>query len=146
MPRKSTRITLCALTLTTALAAVVQVAAPAIPSIVGALVLVLQAKFVYGSGGTTAKVWIQTSIDGGASWFDIANFAFTTANANKLHVIGFNPATPFVAGTTPGAQALADNTILPGILGDRFRAVVTTTGTYAGGTTLTVDVIAKSGL
>lgn len=146
MARKSIHTTLCSLTLTAALTAVAQTPNPLIPSILGALVLVLQAKFVYGSGGTSAKVWIQTSLDGGVSWFDIANFAFAQASLSKLHVITFTPATPFVAGTAPGAQALADNTILPGIMGDRFRAVVTTVGVYAGGTTLVVDMVAKAGL
>lgn len=104
--------------------------------------LVLHANFTYGSGGTTAKVWVQTSIDGGVSWFDIANFAFTTATAKKVSTVVIDPTTPLTAGTTPASAALADNTVLNGVIGDRIRALVTTTGIYAA-TTLVVDMVAK---
>lgn len=96
-----------------------------------------QAILAYGSGGTTVKAWLQTSLDGGATWFDIANFAATTANLTKVGSVttaiapGTNPATP-----TDGS--LADNTTNNGILGQLFRVKYTTTGTYAGGTTLRI--------
>lgn len=101
----------------------------------------IEARFNYGSGGTTVKAWVQTSIDGGVSWFDIANFAFTTAAANKLHAVTKNPATPPTAGVAPGDAALADNTVLNGILGDRYRIKWTSTGTYAGLTNLRIDAV-----
>ena len=44
----------------------------------------IQANFTYGSGGTTAAVWVQTSLDGGTTWVDIANFAFTTSSLPSL--------------------------------------------------------------
>ena len=46
--------------------------------------LVIQANFTYGSGGTSADAWVQTSLDGGTTWTDIANFHFTTASARWL--------------------------------------------------------------
>jgi hypothetical protein len=138
--RPSIRATLYSATITAAITAVAQ-------AVVGGLTscryLVLQANFVYGSGGTSADVWVQTSVDGGVTWFDIANFHFLVASGKKIHVIDINPATPFPPATVPASGALAANTILNGVLGDRFRALVTTVGTYAGGTTFAVDMVAK---
>ena len=45
--------------------------------------VLLEAKFTYGSGGTTAKFWVQTRVSNG-TWRDIANFAFTTSTATKF--------------------------------------------------------------
>lgn len=135
-----TRATLYSATITTAISAVAQT--PVI-GLVAAKALAIQAKFHRGGSGTTVDVWIQTSLDGGATWFDIANFSFTTSSATKLSVVTVNPATPFTPGTAPGSGALAANTVVDGIIGDRLRALVTTTGTYTTATTLIVDVVAK---
>lgn len=133
------RVTLYSATLTVALTAVAQAAA-----IIGpAKFIELFANFVYVSGGTSADVYIQTSIDGGTTWFDIANFHFLTTTAKKMSAIVIDPATAFTAGTVPGSGALAANTVLNGIIGDRIRALVTTVGTYGGGTTLAIDVVTK---
>ena len=45
--------------------------------------LTLQANSVYGSGGTSVDAYVQTTLDGGATWFDIAELRFTTASAIK---------------------------------------------------------------
>lgn len=102
--------------------------------------LQLQAKFVYGSGGTTAKFWVQTSFDAGATWVDIANFAFTTASLNKI--AGVNV---FLAAThaTPTDATLADNTVNNGLLGEMVRVKYTTTGTYATSTTIEIRANVK---
>jgi hypothetical protein len=34
--------------------------------------LIIQGNLTFGSGGTTIDVWVQTSIDGGYNWTDIA--------------------------------------------------------------------------
>lgn len=125
-------------------AALTAIAAAPVIGLTAARYLCLHANFVYAAGGTTVKAWIQTSIDGGLTWFDIANFAFTTASGKKTHVICIDPATPYVAGTVPASAALADNTILNGIIGDRLRVLITTTGIYTGATTLAVDVVVKN--
>jgi len=103
--------------------------------------LVLQCNFTYGSGGTTAKVWVQTSFDGGATWVDIANFAHTTASLRRLYAndIAGGPTTIYTA--TDGT--LADNTSQEGLIGDQLRVKFTSTGTYAGGTTIRVDACVK---
>ena len=46
--------------------------------------ITLQGSLTYTSGGTTAKAWVQTSLDGGTNWFDLACFSFTTAAAVKV--------------------------------------------------------------
>lgn len=102
--------------------------------------LFVQAKFVYGSGGTTVKAWVQTSLDKGVFWFDIVNFAFTTANLNKVAAVNGLLA---AIHATPTDAALADNTVNNGLLGDRIRVKLTTTGVYAGNTTLQIDAWVK---
>jgi len=104
--------------------------------------LSLQSAFTYGSGGTSVDVYLQTSLDKGITWFDIMNHHLLLATAFKLSSVNMFPSTPFTAGTTPGDGALAANTVLNGILGDRIRAKVVIVGTYAG-TTLALDIIAK---
>lgn len=107
----------------------------------GVKYLGFQGVFTYGSGGTTAKLWIQTSFDGGTTWFDVGNMAFTTATLTKVGAVGAHIVA--AAPATPTDATLADNTINNGLLGDRVRVKLTTTGTYAGGTTLKVDIVAK---
>jgi hypothetical protein len=101
----------------------------------------LQVRFAYGSGGTKTNVYIQTSIDQGQSWFDIANIAFTTTAG--VEVVNLSA---LIAVTTPVAPvnlALADNTTLNGLIGDRLRAVVVSTGTYSGQTLVSVRGTAR---
>lgn len=108
----------------------------------GAKVIAAQATFNYGSGGTTVKAWLQTSLDGGTTWHDIANFAFTTSAGKFLHNVVAEPATPYTPAA-PTDATLADNTVKNGPIGDRFRVKYTTTGTYAGATNLRVDLVIK---
>jgi hypothetical protein len=102
--------------------------------------LTLHATFTYGSGGTTVKAWVQTSLDGGASWLDIASFAFTTASAKRVYHL---TAAAVTSIATPTDATLADNTSVNGLLGDRYRVKLTTTGTYAGSTSLVIHAIPK---
>ena len=94
----------------------------------------LQANFTWGSGGTNLKVDIETSLDQGLSWVPIARFAFLQASAEKLfNLSGLTPKTTVVIPAT-----LSDDTVIDGILGDRLRARITSTGTYAGNTSVSV--------
>lgn len=135
---RGTRDTIYSATITTAITAVAQAVFPIGASIKS---LMFQANFIYGSGGTSADVWIQTSLDGGTTWIDIANFRFTTSSLRKLSAVVANPATAFTANTTASDGALTANTVLNGMIGDRIRCKVTTVGTYGGGTTLAVDMV-----
>jgi len=96
--------------------------------------------FTYGSGGTTCRVWVQTSFDGGVTWMDIADFSATTASLTRAYHLTDAAVT---AIATPADGALAANTSVNGFLGPIFRTKVTSTGTYAGGTTLSVSVLPK---
>jgi hypothetical protein len=103
----------------------------------------LQANFAYGSGGATVSAWIQTSFDGGLTAEDVANFSFTTSslreemNVSSLVVV----AAPAVA--TDGT--LGANSASGTFVGSLLRVKWTSTGTYAGGTTLRIDATPNRG-
>lgn len=126
--------TLAALDLTSALTASAQTAIDDLDGMTG---LTLEASLGYGSGGTTCVAAVQTSFDGGTSWRDVARFDFTTASATKhcnLNGLLSKAVTTYAA---LGSQGVYD-----GVLGDRLRAVITTTGTYVD-TTLAVRAAAR---
>jgi hypothetical protein len=125
-------------TITTAVSAGVGTAST---ELLGMVSLSLQAVFVYGSGGTSAKFWVQTSLDFGTTWFDIACFAFATTTATAIHSV--RSLTAVAANYTPTSKTLADNTIKDGLLGCCLRVSYTTTGTYAGGTTIAITGVSK---
>lgn len=99
--------------------------------------LAVQGNLAYGSGGTTINAYLQTSLDGGATWTDIAQFSFTTAAARFIY--NLNGQTPVTTEYVPTDGSLGANTSKDGILGSQFRVKYVTTGTYVG-TTLSIDV------
>jgi hypothetical protein len=96
--------------------------------------LLLEAVFAYGSSGTSVDAWVQTTVDQGATWIDIANFHFTTSALKKL--FNLSSATPITSQATPGDGVLSANTAVDGIIGGQLRVKYTTVGTYAGATSL----------
>jgi hypothetical protein len=101
-----------------------------------------QANFAWGSGGTSAKAWVQTSLDGGATWTDNGFFTFGTA----LLRAGLNLSSTNVAGAAGAQVTLTDGTASAsqdGIIGSLVRVKFTTTGTYVA-TTLQVDCISDN--
>jgi hypothetical protein len=102
--------------------------------------IAVQANFTAGSGGTSVDAYLQTSLDGGITWFDIAEFHFTTSSA--IAVYNLSSLTPVTAQYTPTNGALTANTAKDGILGDRFQVKTATVGTYVGAT-LRIDVCAQ---
>lgn len=102
--------------------------------------MALQGTFTYGSGGTSADAWVQTSIDGGTTWTDVADFHFTTSSARFIY--NLSSATPVTTEYTPTDGSLASNTSKDGVIGSQWRVKYTTVGTYAA-TTLRVDGFAN---
>jgi hypothetical protein len=101
--------------------------------------LTLQAAFTYGSGGISVDVYVQTSFDGGTTWVDIANFHFDHSTASGIY--NLTRATSVTSQVTPTDGTLAPNTAIDGLLGSQFRLKYKSSGTYAGGTSLTVDAV-----
>jgi|ERR1035437_1685180 hypothetical protein len=127
---------------TTTIAGNVTVATPALPLLVGAKYLIVQANFVYGAGGGTTDAYVQTSMDAGVTWLDIMNFHFTTSSLVKVSAV--STVVALAAGVSPGDGALSANTILNGLLGKQIRVKYVTASTvYSGVTTLTVSALVK---
>lgn len=104
--------------------------------------IAVEANFAYGAGGTDVTAHLQTSLDGGDNWIDIMAFHFlTTALRSVMAVVHGLVATP----VTPLTVTLTDDTSQNLILGDRFQVSLTTTGTYTGTTTLTMNMLPKTG-
>jgi hypothetical protein len=99
--------------------------------------MALQANFTYGSGGTSANAWVQTSLDSGITWIDIANFSFATASLRK--VINLNPALSVPSFSPTDGTLAPPDSVKDGIFGNFWRVKYTTVGVYAGGTTLRID-------
>lgn len=108
-------------------------------SLVGMQSLTASLRFAYGSGGTTVRAYLQTSLDGGNRWIDVACVLFETASEEK--VLNLSALTP-KGLTTPSDGALTDDTVIDGILGDRVRLKVVSVGTYAGNSVLVGRVVA----
>jgi hypothetical protein len=106
-----------------------------------------QCRFAYGSGGTSCRVYLQSSFDQETTSVDLDCHLFqTTSDVLLLSFDGQNvvtrsgsPATGHVA--TDGA--LADYTSVDGLMGDRLRVKIITTGTYGGSTVVSPRVIIR---
>ena len=106
--------------------------------LMGASVIACQAVFVRGGGGTTTDVFLQTSLDNGSTWIDIAQFALATTTVTKVSAV--RPYIALAANVTPTDGAVSDNTILDGLIGDRLRVKTVVVGTYSGTSTLNVNI------
>ena len=129
------RRTIVSETITTALAAVIR---GPISGLYGMKNIAIEANFVHGSAGTSVKAWVQTSLDGGTNWIDIANFAFLVTSARKVTTLALATA---AATITPSDGTLGDDLEVDGILGDMIRVKLTTVGTYATSTTLDINFV-----
>lgn len=105
----------------------------------GATQMCMQSDFIYGSGGLTFKIYLQTTVDNGNTWFDIASSAFLVASARKILTATLNATNnTFIA--TDGT--LTDNTVIAGIAGMQLRIKYVVTGTYSA-STCKIDIIAQ---
>jgi hypothetical protein len=92
--------------------------------------LTLLGKLTYGSGGTTIDAYVQTSFDNGVTWYDVANFHFTTASLVKA--FNLSRATPQTTELTPTSGSIAANTAQDGFIGGKLRVLLISAGTYVG--------------
>lgn len=112
-----------------------------ITNIDGLTAVTFQARLAYGSGGTSIKAYLQTSLDDETTAVDIACVVFGTAS--EVVLLNFSGLTPKTTQVNPSDGALADDTCIDGILGDRLRMKLVVTGTYAGQTVLSGRVVVR---
>lgn len=106
----------------------------------GMLAAAVQLNFTAGTGGGTIKATIETSLDQGTSWIEIARLAFATANLAR--VLNFSALTPRATPYTPAA--LSDDSAVDGILGERMRLSILKAGSaYTGNASLSARLIAR---
>jgi len=92
----------------------------------------LEASFAYGSGAGTVIAIVATTFDGGTTWRHIARFDFAVAPLVKTATITKAP-----EGVTIYSD-LGSEGVNNGILGNQLAVFLTTTGTYASNTVLSV--------
>lgn len=131
---------LCDLQITTPLTGYVQKTVSAQGEPTG---LSVQARFTAGASvGDAVRVWIQTSVDGAASWVDVANFTFD--GVSRAVAINVGATTETAAPFDILMGELSDNSIQSGILGPYVRAYISSYGTYGAGTSLKVDFVKRT--
>jgi len=86
------------------------------------------------------NVFVQTTLDDGATWCDVMNFHFTTFDLVKMHAVKLN--TALGANITPTDGGMGGNLILSGLIGNKIRLKYTTTDEYVG-TSIVVDVAVR---
>ncbi len=101
----------------------------------------VQARFVYGSGGTSAKFYLQSSLDNELTWFDVICFAFTNQSKRFIAAasLGMEEANPEAIED----GELMNNTARQGVLGDVFRVKYVIVGDYVD-SRISMSGIAKS--
>lgn len=110
----------------------------------GMMYVAFETIFTRASGGTTLDVYLQTSFDGGTTWVDIIQHSYATTSASKVSAVSGYSGTALTNApvpVVPGDAALAANTSVPGLLGDRLRIKYVIVGTYVG--TFSASAIAK---
>lgn len=88
--------------------------------------VVAQARFTYGSGGVSATFYLQSSLDGELTFFDVICFAFTTSSQRLLALSGLSKLNPAAADDA----TLQDNKSASNVLGDVFRVKYVIEGTF----------------
>jgi hypothetical protein len=95
---------------------------------------------VRAGGGGECDAYVQTNIAG--SWYDIADFHFTTATATSF--FNLTTATAVTAAGTLPASPITDDTAVDTVLGDSLRVRLITSGAaYTGASSLKVVAIVR---
>ena len=98
----------------------------------------IQGNFTYGSGGTSFDAYVQTSMDGGNTWTDIAQFHWMTSSARAVY--NLSSLTVHTSAITPTDGSLSANSAVDGAIGDRLRVKYQSAGTYST-TSVAIDCI-----
>jgi hypothetical protein len=101
----------------------------------------IKATLTVATGGTSIEAWVQCSADQGATFHDVADFAFTTTAASLYYNLSGLTAVTTETAATDGA--LAANTSKDGLLTNLFRVKYVTVGTYTGSTTLAIWIFTR---
>jgi hypothetical protein len=104
--------------------------------------IAFQCNFTYGSGGTSAKAYVQTTFDDGTTWVDIACFAHTTSSLRRC--VNLNGSTSVTTIYTATDGSLTDDTVKDGLIGSQLRVKFTSVGTYAGSTTMVIKAVVRA--
>lgn len=110
----------------TVAAAITDQVQTAITGLEGMTRAVIEAEFS-GTGGSTAVALIQTRIGSGGTWRPVASIDFAAAGSKSCTL-------ETGAASVAAFASLSANSVLQGFLGTELRAIVTTTGTWSGGT------------
>jgi hypothetical protein len=108
----------------------------------GMAAVAAQVRFMFGTGGATVKVCFQSSMDQGATAYDVAVVNFATVSRAAIFEVAA-VTTALIAPGDGGLNALGQiepEGIMAGVLGDRLRLKVIVTGTYQN-TTLSARVM-----
>ena len=89
-----------------------------------------QLRFTGGSGGTSVKAYLQTSLDQGTTAVDIACVVFATTA--EVAALNFSALTPKLTQVTPTDGALADDTQSTASSATGFGSNMSSTGAYSG--------------
>lgn len=93
-----------------------------------------------GTGGTSVTAWLQTSVDGGVTFYDLVCVHFTAAGTLIANVNSQSALDP--VAITDGT--LAVNTVRQGPVGDRFRLRYNVVGAWSAGSVLQIDIADKT--
>lgn len=100
----------------------------------------VQVKFGYGSGGGSGSYYLQTSLDQGNTWIDIAANNFTTASLTDLWNFRADAS---IGPVNPSDGSMTAGTKQDGVLGDRLRLKIITASTAYVNTTVAVRICAR---
>lgn len=88
----------------------------------------IQSNLTYGAGGTSIRVYLQTTQDDGSTWQDTVNQTFLLASARKTSAVNkYVAAAPSVAASD---GALADDSVSNGFVGRKWRVKIVVVGAY----------------
>lgn len=95
----------------------------------------LHTNYVFGAGGTSLKIYLQTTLDDGVTWRDVICHVTGGIPSDKASSVSADVVAPAANEGTDGA--LPDDTMINGIFGRKWRVKIIIVGTY---TTTTLKV------